>query len=149
MHITNSGTGGYGAYVVGTTADVVGDITGNVSGSVGSVTDVSGITDAVWDEAIADHLTAGTTGLALHTAGSAAGTGTMTFTYTLTSSVDGTAIEGAIVEVYSDSTMSSLVATGLTNSAGQVVFYLDAGTYYLKRIKPGWSFTNPDQETVA
>ncbi len=149
LHITNSGTGGYGAYVVGTTADVVGDITGNVSGSVGSVTDVSGITDAVWDEAIADHLTAGTTGLALHTAGSAAGTGTMTFTYTLTSSVDGTAIEGAIVEVYSDSTMSSLVATGLTNSAGQVVFYLDAGTYYLKRIKPGWSFTNPDQETVA
>lgn len=69
------------------TMDIVGNITGNLSGSVGSVTgavgsvtgavgSVTGLTNAtiadqVWDEAIAGHLGAGSTGEALNAAGAA------------------------------------------------------------------------------
>ena len=80
-------------YAGGAVASVTGNVGGNVTGSVASVTsgvtvttnnDKSGyslmttpptaaaIADAVWDEATADHQTAGTTGKALSTAGSAA-----------------------------------------------------------------------------
>ena len=56
--------------------DMTGNVTGNLSGSVGSVTGltiptVAQIADGVWDEAIAGHLTGGTTGAALNGAGSA------------------------------------------------------------------------------
>jgi hypothetical protein len=54
-----------------------------------------------------------------------------------------------IVEVYTDEAMTNLVAGGLTNVFGIVYFDLDPGTYYLKRIKVGWSFTNPDIEEVV
>jgi len=69
------------------TMDIVGNITGNLSGSVGSVTgavgsvtgavgSVTGLTNAtiadqVWDEALAGHLAAGSTGEALNAAGAA------------------------------------------------------------------------------
>lgn len=77
---------------VGSVTGAVGSVTGNVGGSVASVTagvtvttnnDKTGyslastpptaaaIADAVWDEAISGHLTAGTTGNALNAAGSA------------------------------------------------------------------------------
>lgn len=53
------------------TMDIVGNITGNLSGSVGSVTGltVATISDGVWDEALAGHLSAGSTGEALNAAG--------------------------------------------------------------------------------
>jgi hypothetical protein len=69
------------------TMDIVGNITGNLSGSVGSVTgavgsvtgavgSVTGLTNAtiadqVWDEVLSGHLTAGSTGNALNAAGAA------------------------------------------------------------------------------
>lgn len=69
------------------TMDIVGNITGNLSGSVGSVTgavgsvtgavgSVTGLTNAtiadqVWDEALAGHLGVGSTGEALNAAGAA------------------------------------------------------------------------------
>ena len=69
------------------TMNITGDITGNLSGSVGSVTgavgsvtgavgSVTGLTNAtiadqVWDEALAGHLGAGSTGEALNAAGAA------------------------------------------------------------------------------
>lgn len=85
-------TGNVGGNVVGSVASVSGNVGGNVVGSVGSVTaavtlptipanwiTASGldatagaeIADAVWDEAIAGHLGAGSTGAALNAAGSA------------------------------------------------------------------------------
>ncbi len=77
------------------------------------------------------------------------GGGGIAFEYTLTNGLDGTPIADATVEVYSDAGMSTLVAIGETNALGVVMFYLDAGTYYLKRLKFGYDFVNPDVETVA
>jgi hypothetical protein len=82
-------------------------------------------------------------------AGSTAGSGAITFVYTLTSSVDASAIADADVWVTSDQAGNTVVASGRTNTSGQVTFYLDAGTYYVWRQKAGWNFTNPDTETVA
>lgn len=78
-----------------------------------------------------------------------AGAGAITFTYTLTSSVDSSVITGADVWATSDSGGNTVVASGTTNASGQVVFYLDAGTYYIWAEKSGWNFTNPDTEAVA
>jgi len=77
-----------------------------------------------------------------------AGAGSITFTYTLTDSGDGTAIPDAAVEVFSDSGLSTLVATGITNASGVVVFYLNAGTYYIQSRKAGYTFVT-DTEVVA
>lgn len=143
------------------------------------------IADAVWDEALSGHLTAGSTGEALNDSGGAAsdpwntalpgsytagkagyilgtnldqkislinqspGAGAITFTYTLTNSNGGAAISGADVWATSDAAGNTVVASGTTDGAGQVTFYLDAGTYYIWRQKAGWNFTNPDTETVS
>ena len=78
-----------------------------------------------------------------------AGAGAITFTYTLTSTEDSSAITDADVWVTSDEAGSNVIASGETDENGKVVFYLDAGTYYVWRQKAGWNFTNPDIETVA
>lgn len=75
--------------------------------------------------------------------------GIRTFTYTLTYVVSGNPIPDAVVEVYSDLAMSALIATGRTDVLGVVVFYLQPATYYLKRLKAGVDFVNPDIEVVA
>ncbi len=76
--------------------------------------------------------------------------GALTLTYTLTSSVDGTPIADATVELYTEIGMSNLIDSQTTNAFGVATFSnLVAGTYYLKRIKSGWTFTNPDSEAVA
>lgn len=82
--------------------------------------------------------------------GSGGNGGALTLTYTLTSSVDSTPIEGALVELYAESGMVTLIDSKTTNVFGIVTFSnLVAGTYYLRRVKSGWSFTNPDSEVVA
>lgn len=78
-----------------------------------------------------------------------AGAGAVTFTYTLTSSVDSAPIVDADIWVTSDQAGNTVIASGTTDSNGQVVFYLDTGTVYVWRQKPGWNFSNPDTETVA
>lgn len=77
------------------------------------------------------------------------GPGAITFIYTLTSTVDASPIDNADVWVTSDVSGANIIASGLTDMAGQVTFYLDAGTYYLWRQKDGWNFDNPDVEVVA
>lgn len=77
------------------------------------------------------------------------GNGAIQFTYTLTEETTGDPIAAADVWVTSDSAGNTVVASGQTNAAGVVTFYLDAGTVYLWRQKSGWNFTNPDMETVA
>lgn len=77
------------------------------------------------------------------------GAGAITFTYTLTNSVGGAAIADADIWATSDEAGTTVLASGRTNSDGEVVFYLDAGTVYIWRQKTGWNFTNPDTETVA
>ena len=77
------------------------------------------------------------------------GAGAITFTYTLTSTVDGSPIADAQIWVTSDYAGNNLLASGITDAVGQVIFYLDAGTIYVWRQKSGWDFTNPDTEVVA
>lgn len=77
------------------------------------------------------------------------GAGAVTFTYTLTSTVDSSPIADADVWATTDEAGNNVVASGTTNASGEVVFYLDAATYYIWRQKVGWDFTNPDTEVVA
>ena len=77
------------------------------------------------------------------------GPGAITFTYTLTNSDGGAPIPGADVWASTDIAGNYVIASDVTDAAGQVVFYLDAGTYYIWRQLAGWDFTNPDTEVVA
>ena len=80
---------------------------------------------------------------------SASGDGPITFTYTVTNADTGASVAGVRVQVYVEEAMTTRVADQTTDVFGVVTFYLDAGTYYLKRTKSGWTFTNPDTEVVA
>lgn len=77
------------------------------------------------------------------------GAGALTFTYTLTNSVTGVVIQNAEVWVTTDAAGNNIIASGLTNASGQIVLYLDAGTYYLWRQHPQYTFTDPDIEVIA
>jgi len=77
------------------------------------------------------------------------GAGAITFVYTLISSVDSSPIASATVWVTTDQAGTNVIASGTTDTNGEVTFYLDTGTYYVWREKAGWNFTNPDTETVA
>lgn len=77
------------------------------------------------------------------------GAGAIAHTYTLTNSEDGLPIAQADVWATTDTGGSNVVARGTTSDLGEVTFYLDAGTYYFWRAKAGWTFTNPDTETIA
>jgi len=77
------------------------------------------------------------------------GPGAIEFTYTLTSTVDGTPIDEADVWVTTDAGGLNIIASGETDAAGVVVFWLDAGNYFFWRQCDGWTFVNPDLETVS
>ena len=99
-------------------------------------------------EVLSGHTTAGTAGKALGVA--TAAPGSIAFTYTLTSSVDSSAIANALVWVTTTNDPDdNIIAQGYTDTSGEITFYLDAGTYYLWRQKSGYTFTNPDTETVS
>jgi hypothetical protein len=78
-----------------------------------------------------------------------ANAGAVAFTYTLTSTAGATPIEGASVWVTTDSAGNNVIASGTTDAAGEVLFYVQAGTYYVWRQLAGFTFQNPDLETVA
>ena len=79
-----------------------------------------------------------------------AGTGATEFTYNVTDEDSGDPIAQVLVWVTTDNDAEgNLVASGYTDTWGDVVFYLDAGTYYLWRQKVGYDFENPDTETVT
>lgn len=144
--------------------------------AVGDIPTAGAIADQVWDEAIAGHLGAGSTGAALSAAGSAgdpwgtalpgayaagtagyllgnsssaAGAGAIEWTYTLTSSAGSLPIADADVWATSDSAGLAVLASGRTDQNGQVTFFLDSGTIYLFRQKTGFNFNNPQTLTVT
>lgn len=78
-----------------------------------------------------------------------ANAGAVPFTYTLTSTEDSAPIAGAAVWVTTDSAGSNTIASGTTDAAGEVLFYLQVGTYYVWRALSGYTFDNPDVEAVA
>jgi hypothetical protein len=85
------------------------------------------------------------------------GTGAIAWTYRvlLDSNGDGTADSPAVgladvdVWVTSDITGTTRLATGVTDSSGNVVFHLAAGTVYVWRQHASYEFTNPDTEVVS
>jgi hypothetical protein len=150
---------------------------GTDSAYTGTPPTVAAIADQVWDEALAGHTTAGSAGKALSDAADAgaagdpwtaalpgsygagtagyilgnltgAGAGATAFTYVLTSTLDGSPIVDADVWVTADVDGNTILASGRTGSNGEVTFYLDPGTVYVWRQKPGWNFDNPDEETI-
>lgn len=78
-----------------------------------------------------------------------ASAGAVTFTYTLTSTADASPVADCAVWATTDEAGTNVVASGTTDASGEVVFYLDAATYYIWRQKVGWDFTNPDTEVIA
>jgi len=113
---------------------------------VGVAPSAATIADAVWDEATSGHSTAGTTGKALATV-AAAGIGATSTTITVN---DGTnPLDGVEVWVTTDSGGSNVVASGVTNTSGQVIFMLDPGTYYCWKQLSGLNFTNPETLVVV
>lgn len=77
------------------------------------------------------------------------GTGSEEFVYTLTDVVTGLPIPNANIWVTTDVNGVHTVASGDTDAFGQVTFWLDAGVYYFWRHKNGYTFANPDLETVT
>ena len=70
--------------------------------------------------------------------------------FTYTALVNGTIpLSNTEVWVTVDSAGTNVIASGLTNVAGQVTFLLDPGTYYLWQQKPGYDFSNPQTITVT
>lgn len=78
-----------------------------------------------------------------------AGAGAITWTYTLTDADTGLPIDGAEVWVTTDLAGANIIAYSVTDAAGVVTFYLDAGTVYVWRKRGGYTFTNPDTEVVS
>jgi hypothetical protein len=79
----------------------------------------------------------------------ARGSGAIAWTYTLTDSQTGLPIADAIVWVTTDIGGLNVVASGVTDNYGKMVFYLDAGTVYIWARKAGYNFTTPDTEVVS
>lgn len=77
------------------------------------------------------------------------------FTYTVTSTAGGLPVEGVRISFYTDSGANDLVWTGRTDAFGVArdeygsLPRLEPGTYYIWRYKVGYSFDNPDTETVS
>lgn len=77
------------------------------------------------------------------------GTGIIPWTYTVTDAADGTPIEGVTVTITTDTAGETIVAESVTNASGIATFYLNAGAYYIWRVKTGYIFQNPDLEVIA
>lgn len=109
--------------------------------------------DAVLDELVLNHVVPGSMGSVMATlnAGlvtSVAGIGSVANTITVT--VGGVAEAGVDVWVTLDEAGTLVVAGTLqTDVLGQVVFWLDPGTYYVWQQKLGFNFTNPDTLVVT
>ena len=104
---------------------------GKVSEAGGGGLTEAGIADAVWDEILSGHATSGSGGKLLTTAAAASG-GTGAISWTINITKAGVPVDGAFVQVATDSAFASVVASGYTNASGQVTFLLDAGTYYVR-----------------
>lgn len=139
-----TGLGNQTADITGSLSGSVGSVTGNVGGSVGSVAS-GGITsasfaansitaaslaadagaeiaDAVWDEAISGHLTAGSTGAALNGAGSAGDPWTTTLPGSYTGSQAGKILADILADTGTDGVA---IATGTRDAIAGAVWDVD------------------------
>jgi len=77
------------------------------------------------------------------------GNGIVSFSYTLTDSTTALPVSAATVWATTDLAGVNIVATGVTNTFGIVIFNLDPGTYYFWAYKPGYNLGGPDTEVVV
>lgn len=127
----------------------------------GSAPTAAQIADAVWDETLSSHVSAGSTGEFLtdlpaavdaqlsgaHGAGAwGAGAGSGAFPITVTVNDGAAALQNVTVGVYDGATLS---ASGTTNISGQVTFSLDAATYTVALVKPGYTFTTASRTVTG
>ena len=126
-------------YTVGTAGSVtVGDITAAALAKF--ATEDTGET-AAGDGSVAK--------LSQSAASGAIGSGAISWTITQKDDA-GNPLDGVEVWITTDAAGSNVVAGTLcTDTAGQVTFMLDAGTYYVWRQLAGYDFTNPSTTTVA
>ncbi len=166
-----SGAVGSVTGAVGSVTGAVGSVAGNVDGSTASVTAGvtlanDAITSAKYDETSAFPVKSADTGstkIAREGADSdtmkdlsdqiddipTAGAGAVTFVYTCYKVDGSTPLSGCDIWVTTDQAGSNTVASGVTNTSGQVTVFLDAGTMYFWRQHPDFTFTNPDSEVVS
>ena len=110
----------------------------------------------ILDHDVTAHTTASTVGEALNRIDadvSSAGAGNGGITQPIyVNDTDGTREAGVKVEVYSNADLAEanrISGNRFTDDAGQVVFNLNAGTYYLRASKSGKTFSNPITITVV
>ncbi|MBE3096639.1 MAG: hypothetical protein IMZ44_05855, partial [Planctomycetes bacterium] len=137
------------------------NITGNITGTLGTVTTLTNlptipanwitaagihtdagaeIADAVWDEALAGHVGAGTAGKKLTDLTSG---GSVTGTITITDGGD--AVAGATCRIATDSAGTAVIwGPALTPSTGIITLTLDPGTYYLLAPQFGGHYVVPE-----
>lgn len=183
MDVFKSGTSRHFATVVQIVANIASDIKTETAailadtgtdGVVLPAATIDQIVNEVWDEATADHQTAGTTGKALTSATAAAdpwdvdlstyaadtagealyrvtrGAGRHDKTITIQDSDDVAVLE-ALVDVYTTNSPDDtvFVTSGMTDANGQVTFYLPDGTYYYWAYKRGYRLSAGVAFTVS
>lgn len=68
-------------------------------------------------------------------------------TYTVNDS-SGSPLLGVRVDVTTDEAGETKIASGVTDSVGEITFYLPAGAVYMWRYHSQYTFENPDEELV-
>jgi len=84
--------------------------------------------------------------------GSCAGSGSVTTIYTVTDALSGLPIADVSVWATTDIAGANIVASGSTDTFGNVTFYLDPGIYYIWRSKAGYYINvgeDPSPETIT
>jgi hypothetical protein len=108
------------------------------------------ISDAVWDETLSGHLTAGSSGAALHAASTSTTAGPGALSKTIGISAGGDPLQGASVWLATDAGGSNVIAGPLaTDSFGVVTVLVDAGTYYVWARKDGFEAILGDAIAVS
>jgi len=122
-----------------------------LNGSI-AVTTRQAIADGVWDEPQAGHTTSGTFGYYLDAPVSSiegqGGQGSYPVTVQTHDSVTGLAVPGVKVSIH-NVLMTALMALGLTDNDGRVVFNLDSDNYVMSAIAPGYIFAAYDTLAVS
>ncbi len=85
-----------------------------------------------------------------NTAAAIAGGSANVYTVTTTGVSGGPAVPDVHCWATTDSAGANIVASGITNDAGKVTFYLDVGlTYYIFKQKSGFTFGSQPEEVIA
>ena len=146
-----SASAGSGVRVVGTTNDILADITGDLSGSVGSLTGHTVQTGDSYAIVNGDHgLVSIQDDVDAILADTAQLSGAGAIPWTVTVTVSGNPIDGAEVRITSDAAGNTAVeGPKYTDASGEADFRLDAGTYYAWVSASGYNFTNPTELEVS